>query len=65
MPARLNNTNFVGARGGSLLPEGHEEQALTFASHRVSKTDSGQKAHGKRTYGCFRDHQTLQTVRSW
>ena len=67
MPARLDGsntctvqtyTNSVGARVGSLQSEGHEEQVPTFGSHRVSKTDSRQKAHGTRTYGGFRG-QTL------
>ena len=68
MPARLdgNNTctvqtytNSVGARIGPLQPEEHEEQIPTFASHRVSKIDFRQKAHGTRTYGYVRGHQTL------
>ena len=33
-------TSYVGARVGPLQSEGHEKQVLTFASHRVSKTDS-------------------------
>ena len=67
MPIRLdgNNTNSVGARVEPLQPEGHEEQAPIFTSHRVLKTDPRQKAHGTRTYGFFGSHQTFQTVRSW
>ena len=68
MPARLdgNNictvqtyTNSVRVRVGPLQVEGHEEKVPTFASHRVSKIGSHEKAHGTRTYGCFRGHQTL------
>ena len=51
MPARLDGksictvqtyTSFVEVVVGPLQPEGCEEQAPTFASHRVSKTDSRQ-----------------------
>ena len=51
MPALLdgNNTctvqtytNSAGAKAKPLQPDGHEEQVPTFASHRVSKTDSRQ-----------------------
>ena len=56
-------TNSVGARVGPLQPKGHEEQVPTFTSQRVSKIDSRQKAHGTRTYCCFRGHPTLRNVR--
>ena len=68
MPARLdgNNTctvqiypNSVGARVEFLQPERHEKQVPTVASHRVSKIDSRQKAHGTRTYDCLRGYQIL------
>ena len=36
------DTSFAGASAGPLQPEGHEEKVPTFASHRVSKTDSRQ-----------------------
>ena len=74
LPTRLdgNNTctvqtytNSVGARVESLQPEGHEEKIFIVASHCVLKTESSQKTHRTRTYGYFRGHQTLKTVRSW
>ena len=37
----------TGAGAVPLQPEGHEEQVLTFASHRVSKTDSRQGFTGR------------------
>ena len=37
------DTSSAGVRVGSLQPEGYEEQVLTVAKHRVSKTDSRQR----------------------
>ena len=37
------DTSSAGATVEPLQPEGHKEQVPTFASHRISKTDSRQR----------------------
>ena len=44
------DASFAGAGAVPLPPKGHEEKVLTFATHRVSKTDAYQQRPREREY---------------